>query len=263
MTPAEAKKMAAEYAVKQMEWYFSVHNLCSDVFMRSYMDTEGYIPVAFVANFPGCASLGAEFTDILEALKSSEMLEFDEANETMRLREGWDMWILPNASGGLGVPRYIKLSEDEAAKIAAQQEAQAAAKSEEPSAEATMNGAAAVEEDASPAAPTAATEGGEEVTAAEPAPVETPPTDVPAEGATEGSSTVEPSAPEASADANAPAADLTDEQIAELEAVVLQDDEDDLPEDDETGVTDVTADAATAADQPAPAEAAAAGASSA
>lgn len=34
----------------------------------------------------------------------------DVENETMRMREGWKVWLLPNqATGGRGVPRYIKI----------------------------------------------------------------------------------------------------------------------------------------------------------
>jgi len=103
--------MAAEYALKQIEFYFSVENLCGDLFLRSYMDCEGFIPIAFVANFPGVVMLGATYDDILEGIRSSEILEMDEINETMRLKNGWDLWLLPNSSGSLGVPRYIKLEE--------------------------------------------------------------------------------------------------------------------------------------------------------
>ncbi|CAN0520497.1 unnamed protein product, partial [Ectocarpus sp. 12 AP-2014] len=51
-------------AVRQIEFYFTVENLCRDIFMRSYMDEEGYIPIAFVANFPGVARFGVELEDI-------------------------------------------------------------------------------------------------------------------------------------------------------------------------------------------------------
>ncbi|KAG5192070.1 hypothetical protein JKP88DRAFT_284738 [Tribonema minus] len=81
------------------------------------MDCEGYIPVAFVANFPSVASLGADYRDLLQALHKSHVLECDEPNETIRLREGWGTWLLPNASGGRGAPRYIKLPSPGAAEM--------------------------------------------------------------------------------------------------------------------------------------------------
>lgn len=40
-----------EVLVKQIEYYFSIENLCRDIFLRSKMDTEGFIPVATIAAF--------------------------------------------------------------------------------------------------------------------------------------------------------------------------------------------------------------------
>ena len=36
--------------------------------------------------------------------------QVDTENETMRMRENWEVWLLPNqATGKQGVPRYIKV----------------------------------------------------------------------------------------------------------------------------------------------------------
>eukprot|EP00903_Cladosiphon_okamuranus_P016863 g15548.t1 len=97
-------------AVKQIEFYFTVENLCKDIFIRSYMDEEGYIPIAFVANFPGVARFGVELADITAGILASDTLQVDTENETMRMRENWEVWLLPNqATGKQGVPRYIKV----------------------------------------------------------------------------------------------------------------------------------------------------------
>ena len=40
-----------EVLVKQIEYYFSIENLCRDIFLRSKMDAEGFIPVATIAAF--------------------------------------------------------------------------------------------------------------------------------------------------------------------------------------------------------------------
>eukprot|EP00752_Nemacystus_decipiens_P004065 g3722.t1 len=98
-------------AVKQIEFYFTVENLCKDIFIRSYMDEEGYIPIAFVANFPGVARFGVELADITAGILASDTLQVDTENETMRMRENWEVWLLPNqATGKQGVPRYIKVN---------------------------------------------------------------------------------------------------------------------------------------------------------
>lgn len=37
------------------EEHFTVDFLCQDTFLRSYMDEAGYVPIAFVCNFPAVA----------------------------------------------------------------------------------------------------------------------------------------------------------------------------------------------------------------
>lgn len=40
-----------EVIQQQLEWYFSIENLCMDVFFRSQMDRKGYIPIELIGNF--------------------------------------------------------------------------------------------------------------------------------------------------------------------------------------------------------------------
>ena len=68
---------------------YTVENLCRDTFLRSYMDEAGYIPILFVCNF--ISSFGVNYPDVVELLKSSEVLEVDNANETIRLKNKWEM----------------------------------------------------------------------------------------------------------------------------------------------------------------------------
>jgi la-related protein 1 len=39
------------YLLAQIEYYFSVENLCRDIYLRSQMDEEGYVPVEIIAAF--------------------------------------------------------------------------------------------------------------------------------------------------------------------------------------------------------------------
>lgn len=102
----ETRKQYAGMAVQLLEHYFSDDSLSCDTFVRSYFDTAGYIPIAFVCNFPDIVAIGAFYEDILAQLKDSEKFEIDEVNDTMRVK-GWEKWLMPNAEGGFGVPRYI------------------------------------------------------------------------------------------------------------------------------------------------------------
>jgi hypothetical protein len=69
-------------------------NLCMDTFIRSYMDVEGFVPLALVCGYQNVACFGALIPDIVARLQETvqmSRLEVDAVNETVRLKEGWDM----------------------------------------------------------------------------------------------------------------------------------------------------------------------------
>lgn len=103
----ETRQQYAAMAVQLLEFYFSDDSLSCDTFVRSYFDTAGYIPIAFVCNFPDVVAIGAFYEDIVGQLSLSEKFEIDAENETMRVA-GWEKWLMPNQEGGFGLPRYIK-----------------------------------------------------------------------------------------------------------------------------------------------------------
>ena len=72
------------------------------------MDEDGYVPVAMLAAFNRIAAIHTDIPTMCDALKKSELLEFDDVNEKVRVRTGWENWLFPNAQGGRGVPRYLK-----------------------------------------------------------------------------------------------------------------------------------------------------------
>mmetsp|Transcript_59785 Transcript_59785/g.153991 ORF Transcript_59785/g.153991 Transcript_59785/m.153991 type:complete len:660 (+) Transcript_59785:175-2154(+) len=72
---------------KQVEFYFSLANLCKDVFLRQHMDARtGYVALELLAAFPKVMKLNATATHIAEVLESSETLELDESKTLTRLR---------------------------------------------------------------------------------------------------------------------------------------------------------------------------------
>ena len=76
------------------ELLFNPDNLCMDTYIRSFMDVAGFIPVALTLNYPNVAAINAFYDDILNRLQEVNgvsRLEFDAANETVRLKEGWEM----------------------------------------------------------------------------------------------------------------------------------------------------------------------------
>jgi la-related protein 1 len=85
-----------------------------DMFLRQHMDVDGYVPLAFVGSFQAVFAVHQDYPSLLEAVKHSETLELDEENEKIRPRNNWKQWLWPNGDGTLGVPRYIKLKDDDA-----------------------------------------------------------------------------------------------------------------------------------------------------
>ncbi|KAG7387267.1 hypothetical protein PHYBOEH_008327 [Phytophthora boehmeriae] len=112
--PTPDVNVTAQWAKNQIEFYFTSDNLVRDIFLRQHMDVDGFVPLAFVGSFQAVYSVHQDYESLLEAMKSSETIELDEQNEKIRLREGWQKWVWPNAEGGYGVPRYIKVAEEDA-----------------------------------------------------------------------------------------------------------------------------------------------------
>ncbi|OQR94671.1 hypothetical protein ACHHYP_20048 [Achlya hypogyna] len=106
-------KATAEYAKSQIEFYLSADNLVRDTFLRQHMDVDGYVPLAFIGSFQAVYSVHRDYPTLLAAMKSSDVVELDEKNEKIRPRV-WKQWLWPQADGQFGVPRYIKVEEDQA-----------------------------------------------------------------------------------------------------------------------------------------------------
>ena len=92
------------------EFYFGVENLCKDMFLRQSMDEDGYVPAILLASFNRVIMITGiiDPVAVLNAARESILLDVDEENEKLRMKSGWEKWLLPNAQGGMGAPRYIK-----------------------------------------------------------------------------------------------------------------------------------------------------------
>lgn len=77
----------------QIEFYFSVENLCKDIYLRSHMGPSGWTPIALVADFPRVRRLGASVAEIASALAESEIVEVDFEGQHVRVRsEDRESW---------------------------------------------------------------------------------------------------------------------------------------------------------------------------
>ncbi|KAK7714265.1 hypothetical protein SLS64_004365 [Diaporthe eres] len=86
----------------QIEYYFSTANLPKDVFLRENMDTQGFVPLQVIADFSRVRSISQQNLQyVREACMDSDEIEFvlgDGNTELLRRREGWEMWVLPEAN---------------------------------------------------------------------------------------------------------------------------------------------------------------------
>ena len=74
------------------ELLYGTDYLCVDTYFRSYMDEDGYVPMALLSSYPNIACYAASIADLVSKLNAKEdsILEVDVLNETVRLKVGWD-----------------------------------------------------------------------------------------------------------------------------------------------------------------------------
>ncbi|PHH71983.1 hypothetical protein CDD82_6230 [Ophiocordyceps australis] len=82
----------------QIEYYFSIENLCKDMFLRKRMDSQGFVNLQFVAAFKRIRELTSDMGMIRAVCESSPDLEFvvgEDEVERIRRRSGWQNFVLP------------------------------------------------------------------------------------------------------------------------------------------------------------------------
>jgi la-related protein 1 len=87
------------YILQQIEYYFSIDNLCKDLYLRSQMDTEGWVPISLIAGFNRVKNLTQDSNLVRASLELSQLLEAKESDSSVLIRkkEGWETWVLPAA----------------------------------------------------------------------------------------------------------------------------------------------------------------------
>jgi len=81
----------------QFEYYFSVENLCRDVYLRLSMDQQGWVPLSFISAFNRVKVLTTDvdlLTDVL-ANECQMEIEFDHELKQLRKRNDWATWVYP------------------------------------------------------------------------------------------------------------------------------------------------------------------------
>jgi la-related protein 1 len=111
----------SEAIVRQVEFYFSVNNLCRDVYLRMRMGQDGWVPLQIICNFNKMKQLTTDKRLILDTLKAaSTKLEVDDAKQRLRIKGDWATWVFPKdeETGGYLTGEGLKfLSKEEAEEL--------------------------------------------------------------------------------------------------------------------------------------------------
>lgn len=95
--PYFANPMLRACIKTQLEYYFSVENLCRDIYLRLNMNPEGWIDLSFIAGFNRVKILTVD-QDLLADVLISEcagLIEFNPETRQLRKSEDWALWVYP------------------------------------------------------------------------------------------------------------------------------------------------------------------------
>jgi la-related protein 1 len=90
-----------QLAQSQVEYYFSVDNFVKDWFLRTHMDSQGFVPIEFIAGFNRMRELIGDIGILRQACVDSTVLEFIMGNdgvERVRSKDGWEKWVIHDKS---------------------------------------------------------------------------------------------------------------------------------------------------------------------
>ncbi|KAJ7988821.1 hypothetical protein DPEC_G00313170 [Dallia pectoralis] len=96
------EKLLKEYIKRQIEYYFSLHNLERDFFLRRKMDAQGFLPISLIASFHRVQALTTDVNLIVQALKNSTEVEL--IDEKVRCKIDPEHWPIPTPDV-VGSPR--------------------------------------------------------------------------------------------------------------------------------------------------------------
>ena len=79
------------------EYYFSLDNLCKDLFLRKHMDSQGFVFLSVLANFNRIRQLTQDMDLIRLVCLNSVNIEIRtgaDGIDRLRKQEGWQQWVL-------------------------------------------------------------------------------------------------------------------------------------------------------------------------
>lgn len=82
----------------QIEYYFSIENLCKDMYLRKRMDSQGFVPLMFVTAFKRMRELSPDIPLVRSVCEESIEIDYvvgEDDVERLRRRSGWRNFVLP------------------------------------------------------------------------------------------------------------------------------------------------------------------------
>ncbi|KAJ1806906.1 hypothetical protein LPJ56_006316, partial [Coemansia sp. RSA 2599] len=92
---ADDEQAVKNFVQAQIEYYFSVENLCKDIFFRTQMDPDGFVPLTLLAGFNRIKTVTTDLDLVRTAIDKSEKVELNEARTHARKRSDWATWLFP------------------------------------------------------------------------------------------------------------------------------------------------------------------------
>jgi len=81
----------------QLEYYFSVENLCKDIFLRKHMDSQGFVFLSLVAGFSRLKRITTDLELVKLVCLQSPDIEYkigSDGKDRVRRHDGWENFVL-------------------------------------------------------------------------------------------------------------------------------------------------------------------------
>jgi len=95
-SPPEA---VASDVQNQIEYYFSVKNVCQDSYLRSRMDDDGWVRLKEITRFPKLRALSVDVAAAAKVLRNSTTVEISEDGKRARIMNGVIRQLFPRNTG--------------------------------------------------------------------------------------------------------------------------------------------------------------------
>ncbi|KAI1386946.1 uncharacterized protein F4822DRAFT_431812 [Hypoxylon trugodes] len=83
--------------LSQVEYYFSIDNLCKDWYLRKFMDSQGFVPLTVITTFKRMQEIAQDYQLVRMACDSSPLIEIivtEDGQDKVRRAEQWEPWVL-------------------------------------------------------------------------------------------------------------------------------------------------------------------------